>query len=192
MRTGNEIDGCGHNLLGFGTEDTPFAPADLSGPWDCGSSPLAPLTPPSPDSAGHQLHDAGSISPQRSVDTLQPILSTPIVASDPPKPPVPNIPPTAADWDSYRTIFTQLYAVQGKTLRETMQVMQYLYKFQATEKMFKTRVASWGLHKYQKRYSSMRSSSGSAVFLSSTTNTSLLNNPRAPLPTLSHTPRLAR
>jgi len=46
-----------------------------------------------------------------------------------------------------------LYSIQGKTLKETMQVMEDTYGFQATEKMFKTRVASWGLHKYQRRVS---------------------------------------
>jgi len=48
------------------------------------------------------------------------------------KPPRPNREPTAEDWATHRHIFTELYSVQNKTLREVMEVMRNEYHFRAT------------------------------------------------------------
>jgi hypothetical protein len=45
--------------------------------------------------------------------------------------PIPNRPPTAEDWHAYRNIFTQLYKVEKKTLREVMGIMKDQYHFLA-------------------------------------------------------------
>jgi Clr5 domain len=45
--------------------------------------------------------------------------------------PIPNRPPTAKDWQVYRSIFTQLYKVENKTLREAMNIMKEQYHFRA-------------------------------------------------------------
>lgn len=46
-------------------------------------------------------------------------------------PPVSNRPPTAKDWQAYRTIFTRLYKVENRTLREVMGIMKEQYHFRA-------------------------------------------------------------
>jgi hypothetical protein len=58
------------------------------------------------------------------------------VAVDPHQPadrdlPIPNRRPTAEDWQAYRNIFTQLYKVENKTLKEVMGVMREQYHFRA-------------------------------------------------------------
>jgi len=45
--------------------------------------------------------------------------------------PIPNRPPKAEDWRVYRSIFTQLYKVENKTLREVMNIMKEQYDFRA-------------------------------------------------------------
>jgi hypothetical protein len=45
--------------------------------------------------------------------------------------PIPNRHPTAEDWQAYRSIFTQLYKVEDKTLKEVMGVMREQYHFRA-------------------------------------------------------------
>ncbi len=45
--------------------------------------------------------------------------------------PIPNRRPTAEDWLAYRRIFTQLYKVENKTLREVMNIMKEQYRFRA-------------------------------------------------------------
>jgi hypothetical protein len=58
------------------------------------------------------------------------------VAVDPHRPvyrdlPLPNRRPTAEDWQAYRNIFTQLYKVENKTLKDVMGVMREQYHFRA-------------------------------------------------------------
>lgn len=75
--------------------------------------------------------------------------------------PLPSNPPTAQDWDNHRMAFTELY--RGKTLKEARALMGERYSFYASERMFKKRIAEWGLQKYKssrkRRTSSNNSSS---------------------------------
>jgi hypothetical protein len=45
--------------------------------------------------------------------------------------PIPNRPPTTEDWRAYRHIFTQLYSVENKTLKEVVGIMKEQYHFRA-------------------------------------------------------------
>jgi len=44
---------------------------------------------------------------------------------------IPNRHPTAADWQACRTVFTQLYSVENKTLEEVVGIMKERYNFRA-------------------------------------------------------------
>ena len=46
--------------------------------------------------------------------------------------PPPNYPPTSKDWANYRSVFTQLYRVENKTLGKVMEIMRVQYGFRAT------------------------------------------------------------
>ncbi|KAH6660934.1 Clr5 domain-containing protein [Truncatella angustata] len=57
---------------------------------------------------------------------------------------------TPQEWDSYRGTITRLYWDQGRPLKDVGEIMRREYGFNATEKMYKTRVKKWGLTKYVK------------------------------------------
>jgi hypothetical protein len=48
------------------------------------------------------------------------------------RPPVPKYPPTAKDWENYRSIITQMYSVENRTLKDVMEIMKKRYTFRAT------------------------------------------------------------
>lgn len=50
--------------------------------------------------------------------------------------PIPHQHPTAEDWEAYRHIFTQLYIVENRTLREVEAIMKEQYQFQARLVLF--------------------------------------------------------
>jgi hypothetical protein len=49
-----------------------------------------------------------------------------------PRPPVPKYPPTAKDWENHRSIITQMYSVENRTLKDVMEIMKKRYSFRAT------------------------------------------------------------
>ncbi|MCJ1401220.1 hypothetical protein MMC11_004432 [Xylographa trunciseda] len=70
----------------------------------------------------------------------------------------PSDPPTAQDWEDYREIFTKLYRAEGKKLKDVKKIMEERYSFCATERMYKKRIADWGLRKYSGRNKARTSS----------------------------------
>ncbi|EFQ32721.1 uncharacterized protein GLRG_07865 [Colletotrichum graminicola M1.001] len=57
--------------------------------------------------------------------------------------------PFATDdiWNCHRSIITRLYRDKNKSLKQVKQIMERDYNLFATERMFKTRIKSWGLDK---------------------------------------------
>lgn len=62
--------------------------------------------------------------------------------------PLPNKPPDAEDWISYRPIILDLYIKLNLPLPVVRERMKEGYGFVATEKMYKDRFKKWGAHKY--------------------------------------------
>ena len=106
------------------------------------SDPATPRTPETPGSSGllrHGVIAANSgdewhtVTPPIEPHLQQRTLNEQSFASTiVPSLQVPSDPPTAADWDVYRPLFTQLYVAENKTLNDTMQIMKDRYGFQAT------------------------------------------------------------
>jgi hypothetical protein len=46
--------------------------------------------------------------------------------------PLASTPPTPQDWETYRHIFTQLYSLENKPLKEVQRIMAEQYQFHAT------------------------------------------------------------
>jgi len=46
--------------------------------------------------------------------------------------PPPSNPPTRQDWEAYRTIFTELYRTENRSLKEVISIMADQYNFKAT------------------------------------------------------------
>jgi len=44
----------------------------------------------------------------------------------------PSYPPTKGDWNAYRSILTDLYWIEDRTLPEVIQIMKERYNFKAT------------------------------------------------------------
>ncbi|KAK5049987.1 hypothetical protein LTR84_004106 [Exophiala bonariae] len=61
-------------------------------------------------------------------------------------------PTSASDWQPYRALITRLYKDEDRTLEDVMKVLKTQYGFRATNKMFKSRIKSWGLDKHNKAY----------------------------------------
>lgn len=57
--------------------------------------------------------------------------------------------PTPAQWERIRIPFTTHYKQERKPLPEVMAIMAEVHQFEATAKMFKQRVKTWGLQKYK-------------------------------------------
>jgi hypothetical protein len=49
-----------------------------------------------------------------------------------PQLPTPEYPPTQRDWDNYRSIFTELYQVEDRPLKEVKYLLERYYGFKAT------------------------------------------------------------
>ncbi|KAF7512441.1 hypothetical protein GJ744_001376 [Endocarpon pusillum] len=54
------------------------------------------------------------------------------------------------EWDRHKDIIRNLYVEENKTLEELMALMLRHHSFRATKKMYNTRFAKWGLHKYKR------------------------------------------
>ncbi|KAI0163311.1 Clr5 domain-containing protein [Pestalotiopsis sp. NC0098] len=54
---------------------------------------------------------------------------------------------TSEDWTAHRDLITKLYWDEDRTLKAVREYMQLNHGFDATEKMYKWRFKSWGLHK---------------------------------------------
>lgn len=57
--------------------------------------------------------------------------------------PTPAYPPTQQDWDNYRDIFTRLYQVEDRSLKEVKELLQQHYGFRATLVMSKMTSKCW-------------------------------------------------
>lgn len=130
---------------------------------------LTSLSPPQPDVSMSSKDASGDglsyiVIPSQGGESSQDSAS-PLVC------PSPSNPLTAQDWGNHRRAFIELY--QGKTLKETRALMAERYNFHATERMFKKRIAEWGLQKYKcsrgKRMSSNSSTSSETSRLRTTT-----------------------
>ncbi|KAK1992757.1 hypothetical protein LX36DRAFT_752801 [Colletotrichum falcatum] len=66
--------------------------------------------------------------------------------------------PYATDdvWNCHRSIITRLYREENKSLKQVKQIMERDYNLFATERMFKTRIKSWGLDKKLKEAEVLR------------------------------------
>jgi hypothetical protein len=78
-----------------------------------------------------------------------------------------GVPPTAAEWEQLRLLFTRLYVEENTTLKEVRQILARDHGFHATfvttnkgssavlliscrERMYKSRIAQWGIGKNNK------------------------------------------
>jgi len=106
---------------------------DRSGVNKEGLSPPI-LAPSSSESDGPGYYEAQS-SQSAQAQSAQPIYPTEEFPQDPQQslgPPLPNYPPTAEDWQTHRAIFTQLYNIENRTLKDVMQIMEGRFGFRAT------------------------------------------------------------
>ncbi|KAI1369863.1 hypothetical protein F5Y08DRAFT_4099 [Xylaria arbuscula] len=55
------------------------------------------------------------------------------------------------EWNAMYPHIVRLYLGEQRTLDEVMQIMETRYNFNATESMYKKRIARWQLHKYRRR-----------------------------------------
>ncbi|KAK1658202.1 Clr5 domain-containing protein, partial [Colletotrichum godetiae] len=55
-------------------------------------------------------------------------------------------------WDCHRSIITKLYQDDKRPLKQVKQIMERDYSVHATERMFKTRLRSWGVEKKLKEF----------------------------------------
>jgi hypothetical protein len=128
----NQANGDGPPVLFQGTQDTPSMSSYyiISG-QDMGSMADTPFWgllsvrgqphPSAHPESAIQTQDGGqvlnvAVDPRQHVDRSLPI---------------PNRHPTAADWQACRTVFTQLYSVENKTLEEVVGIMKERYNFRA-------------------------------------------------------------
>lgn len=58
--------------------------------------------------------------------------------------------PTQQQWIDVKDIFTQLYIGENRKLREVREILSKKHGFNASEKMFKRRIADWKIHKNYK------------------------------------------
>ncbi|KAK1976421.1 Clr5 domain-containing protein [Colletotrichum cereale] len=66
--------------------------------------------------------------------------------------------PYATDdvWNCHRSIIRRLYREENKSLKQVKRIMEWEYNLFATERMFKTRIKSWGLDKKLKEVEVLR------------------------------------
>ena len=62
--------------------------------------------------------------------------------------PAPKAVLTKEDWEANRSIITSLYIDEDHTLKDIMQIMQSQHSFNATTKMYKSRLTTWNVRKY--------------------------------------------
>ncbi|KAK5661857.1 hypothetical protein OQA88_9961 [Cercophora sp. LCS_1] len=51
------------------------------------------------------------------------------------------------EWETHRHAIQELYQVQNRALKDVMRIMEDKHGFRATQRMYKTRIKSWGLDK---------------------------------------------
>ncbi|ERF72468.1 hypothetical protein EPUS_07925 [Endocarpon pusillum Z07020] len=59
---------------------------------------------------------------------------------------------SAAEWETWRPLITQLYFTEDKTLKMVQKILADDYGFHATERMFKRRIHKWKLDKNNKEH----------------------------------------
>jgi len=111
--------------------------SDSADPWASTSNGATPMSTEGPGLrspprdtyvvGGEASRDISQQAVNQQAPSSQSFVST--VA---PSLPVPSNPPSAADWNAYRPIFTEHYITEGKTLKDTMQIMAERYGFEAT------------------------------------------------------------
>lgn len=77
------------------------------------------------DSSGHGNH-------QQPICVHAPHLPQPDGRNRWPQLPAPEYPPARQDWENYRIIFTELYQVQDRPLKEVKELLEQRYGFRAT------------------------------------------------------------
>ncbi|KEF54550.1 uncharacterized protein A1O9_08992 [Exophiala aquamarina CBS 119918] len=59
---------------------------------------------------------------------------------------------TSEEWRRHRPLITQLYFEEGRTLKEVAEYLKREFNFAPTERMYKSRLHSWGLDKKKKEH----------------------------------------
>ncbi|KAF7512262.1 hypothetical protein GJ744_001830 [Endocarpon pusillum] len=59
--------------------------------------------------------------------------------------------PSNEDWEKIRPVFEKLYNTENRPLKEVRRMLQQDHGFHANDRMYKTRINSWGLHKNVKK-----------------------------------------
>ncbi|KAM0136778.1 hypothetical protein ACHAO1_004337 [Botrytis cinerea] len=130
---------------GLGRLEVEPSALDRSAPsihsWPSPSTGLNPWSPPSLSS-----YDAPTSPPittaNEDLSMVRSMLPPPKAAS--------RLAPSehsAEEWESQRSIFTQLYLTEGKSLKEVMETMESKYGFRATPRQYKRRIEQWKLDK---------------------------------------------
>lgn len=70
------------------------------------------------------------------------------VQEAPPLERVDGQPGQSSRWEDYKPIMRRLYIDEGRPLRELIEIMKSQFGFDATAKMYKTRLRAWGWRKY--------------------------------------------
>jgi hypothetical protein len=86
------------------------------------------------------------LQPQMSSEMLDAIAAAPSATAD--MLPVGQRVPTSRDWESHRHTIIRLYMNEDRTLKDVMQIMRTQHSFNATVKMYKSRIAKWDVRKY--------------------------------------------
>lgn len=92
---------------------------------------LEPSTLHGPSHFGHR-NNFDTLNQQETMNADLLRLSETYVVDGWPHLPVPASPPTQRDWDNYRNIFTQLYQVEERPLKEVKELLEQHYGFKAT------------------------------------------------------------
>ncbi|KIX05691.1 uncharacterized protein Z518_03663 [Rhinocladiella mackenziei CBS 650.93] len=58
--------------------------------------------------------------------------------------------PTPEQWTNIKDIFTQLYLVENRKLKDVRQILSQMHGFNASEKMYKRRITEWKIRKNYK------------------------------------------
>lgn len=78
------------------------------------------------------VNNSGVLDQQEPMNVPIPYLPGSNVGNPWPLLPAPAYPPTQQDWDNYRDIFTRLYQVQDRPLKEVKELLEQHYGFKAT------------------------------------------------------------
>src|ERR1700710_1686610 len=58
--------------------------------------------------------------------------------------------PNQQQWHAIKDVFTQLYVAENRRLKDVRAIVSKRHNFNASEKMFKRRIADWKIHKNYK------------------------------------------